>query len=109
MPPAFRMLTRLIVCWNFTKGGIDEHSRVLKNYKPLFIGLNGYSFIWILLILSGVCNTQHVTKAVWIVPRREEHKSLEQLNTNFSRYGSFSKNLHGISKHLMLEDIDGSN
>ena len=39
---AFRMLPRLIAHWNFIKGGIYDHSRVLKNHKPPFGGSNGY-------------------------------------------------------------------
>ena len=100
------MLPKLIACWNFTKCGIDEFSIVLNNHKSTVRGSNGYAFIWIILILSGVQSIYQVAKAAWISPRLYEHKSLEQLSGAFSRHGSFCKTLHAISKNVMLEDVD---
>ena len=54
MPPAFRILLKFMMHWNFAKDGIDENLRVLKSHKPLFKKLNGCVFIWFLLMLSVV-------------------------------------------------------
>ena len=43
MLPAFRMIPKLIVCWNYAKGGIDDNSRVLKKCDPPFRGFNGHA------------------------------------------------------------------
>ena len=107
IPPVFRMLSKLIAHWNFTKGRICNFSWVTKNHKPPFTGLNGYAFICIRLMSSGVYNTRQVTKAVLIVPRLHKHTSLEQLNEAFSRHISFCKTIHTISKHYLIEDRYG--
>ena len=80
---------------------------MLENHKPPFRGLNGCAFVWIRLTLSGVFRTHQVAKAAWIVPHLDKHESLEQLNTAFSMHSSFRKTPHAISKHLILEDLNG--
>ena len=106
MPPVFRMLPKMIAHWKFTKGSVDEHSRVLKNCTPPFNKLNGYVFVWFRLMLSGACNTHQVTTSVSIVLHLENYECLEQLSTAFENYGSCHENLHTVSKHFMLEDGD---
>ena len=101
------MLPKLIVHWNFTKGVIDECSRVLKNHKAQFRGSNVHVLIWFRAMLSGADNARQVSKAAWIVPHLEKHECLELLNAAFSKHGSFRKIMHTVSKHLMLEDRDG--
>ena len=92
MPPDSRMLPKLIVHWNCSKGWIDENSRALNNWDPPFRELNSYAFIWSRLKMLGVCNTHQTTKAVRIAPYLDKHECLEKLSESFSKYGSFSKN-----------------
>ena len=48
-----RMHPTMMVCWNWIKGGVNECSRVLNNHKPPFHKLNGYTFVWFRLAMSG--------------------------------------------------------
>ena len=98
MPPAFRMLPKMIIHFNYTNSGVNEYSRVLNNYKPPFKKLNGYVCIWFRLIMSGVHNTHQVTKSVWIVTKLDKSKSLEQLKKKLESFDSFRETLHALSK-----------
>lgn len=46
-PPFYTILPKIIVFWNFIKGGVNEYSRTLKKWRPNFNSLHPYAFLWI--------------------------------------------------------------
>ena len=97
----------MIVWWNYTKGGIDEYSRMLKNYKPLLNQLGPNAALWIRLLMSGAYNTHHVCVVLWIEPRLHKYKTLEQLAAAMKRYGSFRLTLLRLARGVRFESPGG--
>ena len=101
-PPVYRILPKIVVFWNFIKGGVDEYSRTLKKWKPNFNSMHPYAFLWIRLIMSLTSNCHLIFRLFKIENKLHTFTCIEQLKEALNKLGSLQHSLFQFAERLHL-------